>query len=76
MPYIRKSGFMGNGSKISANAEIILTGLSVHGTIFVMILMLYIGENLMTSILPYIIIFYGVDKTKEMTQISNEGIIE
>lgn len=31
-------------------------------SIFVMILMLYIGENLMTSVFPYILIFYGVDK--------------
>lgn len=31
-------------------------------SIFVMFLMLYIGENLMTSIFPYIIIFYGADK--------------
>ena len=31
-------------------------------SIFIMIVLLYVGENLMTSIFPYIIIFYGVDK--------------
>ncbi len=30
-----------------------------------MIVMLYVGENLMTSIFPYIIIFYGVNKAME-----------
>ena len=33
--------------------------------IFIMILMLYIGENLMTSMLPYILIFYGFDYKEE-----------
>lgn len=31
-------------------------------SIFIMILMLYIGENLMTSIFPYILVFYGMGK--------------
>ena len=31
-------------------------------SIFVMLLMLYIGENLMTSIFPYILVFYGIDQ--------------
>lgn len=32
-------------------------------SIFIMIVLIYVGENLMTSIFPYIIIFYGVNKS-------------
>lgn len=37
------------------------TKLFMKLSIFIMFLMLYIGENLMTSIFPYILVFYGID---------------
>lgn len=43
-------------------------------SVFIMFLMLYIGENLMTSIFPYILIFYGVDQTHAAAVTENKSI--
>ena len=43
-------------------------------SIFVMFVMLYIGENLFTSIFPYILIFYGVDRAYAPVEAENKFI--